>query len=79
MKTIGLHPCIKYSWAYLRKLGDPEQRVTWDSSNKNEFIREWHERGYPEPPGWWSEYGIHHITPKEYGETNDFDNLVPVD
>jgi RHS repeat-associated protein len=57
----------------------PEQRVPWDSrSDRDEFIREWHERGYPEPPGGWSEYDIHHMTPREYGGTNDFENLVPV-
>lgn len=28
--------------------------------------------------GGWAEYDIHHIKPREYGGTNDFWNLVPV-
>lgn len=55
------------------------ERVNWTNSDRADFIREWHEQGYPEPEGGWSEYDIHHITPRQYGGTNDFDNLVPVD
>jgi hypothetical protein len=62
------------------QLTPQEERVTWDSStDRAEFIREWHDRGYEEPPGGWSEYDVHHILPREYGGTNDFDNLVPVE
>jgi hypothetical protein len=56
-----------------------DQRVSWDgSSDRDRFIRAWHERGLPEPEGGWGKYDIHHIIPREYGGTNDFDNLVPV-
>jgi len=56
-----------------------DQRVSWDgSSDRDRFIREWHERGFSEPEGGWSKYDIHHSIPREYGGTNDFDNLVPV-
>lgn len=58
----------------------PEDRVSWDSKqDRSDFIREWHDRGYDEPPGGWEEYDIHHILPREYGGTNDFENLVPVE
>jgi hypothetical protein len=36
------------------------------------------DRGYQTPRGGWSAYDIHHIKPREYGGTNDFDNLVPI-
>ncbi|WP_083426426.1 HNH endonuclease signature motif containing protein [Thermoactinomyces sp. DSM 45891] len=26
----------------------------------------------------WADYDIHHIIPREYGGTNDFDNLIPL-
>jgi hypothetical protein len=38
----------------------PEDRIPWGSDERGEFMREWHERGYDEPPGGWSEYDIHH-------------------
>lgn len=55
-----------------------EDRVPWGATERGEFIKDWYDRGYDTPPGGWSEYDIHHITPREYGGTNDFDNLVPV-
>lgn len=68
---------------------DPEQveqrvpeseRITWDSSaNRRAYIQEWYDRGYPDPPLPWGEYDFHHIVPREYGGTNDFENLVPVE
>jgi RHS repeat-associated protein len=58
---------------------DVEDRVTWDLSDREDFIKEWQERGYERPSGGWGEYDIHHIIPKEYGGTNDFWNLVPVE
>lgn len=58
---------------------DNSKRVVWDSSSdRGAFITEWHERGYARPPGDWGLYDIHHIIPREYGGTNDFENLVPV-
>jgi hypothetical protein len=56
----------------------PAQRVTWTATDRAAFIKAWYDRGYPTPPGGWSDYDIHHIRPREYGGSNDFDNLVPV-
>lgn len=47
--------------------------------DKAAFIREWHSRGYAAPKGGWQQYDIHHIIPRQYGGTNDFWNLVPVE
>ncbi len=44
-----------------------------------EYIKQWIDNGYPEPPGGWDPYDIRHILPREYGGTNDFWNLVPVE
>ncbi|MDP5226312.1 MULTISPECIES: hypothetical protein [Arthrobacter] len=38
----------------------------------------WYDRGYSTPPGGWGAYDIHHITPREFGGSNDFFNLVPL-
>lgn len=54
------------------------QRVRWTGTERRAFIREWEARGYPEPPGTWQEYEIHHILPKELGGSNAFENLVPL-
>jgi hypothetical protein len=55
-----------------------EQRVDWNSNAKAAFIKEWYDRGYEAPRGGWSEYDIHHIQPREFGGSNDFWNLTPV-
>ena len=55
-----------------------EDRVPWGRQERGEYIKEWYDRGYPTPEGGWSQYDIHHIQPREYGGTNDFENLVPV-
>ncbi len=55
-----------------------ENRVPWTAKERGEFIREWYRRGYSTPRGGWAEYDIHHIKPKEFGGTNDFWNLTPV-
>ncbi|MCC7361265.1 MAG: HNH endonuclease, partial [Anaerolineales bacterium] len=57
---------------------DPADRVSWTMDDRAAFIRQWHENGYAEPAGGWAEYDIHHIIPREFGGSNDFDNLVPV-
>ena len=54
------------------------QRVSWTSYDRAEFIKQWIEKGYSEPEGGWELYDIHQIIPREYGGTNDFENLVPV-
>ncbi|MFN6108378.1 MAG: RHS repeat-associated core domain-containing protein, partial [Planctomycetaceae bacterium] len=59
---------------------DSTLRVSWDSKlDRAAFIAEWYRRGYPTPPGGWPNYDIHHIHPREFGGTNDFWNLVPVE
>ena len=45
---------------------------------KRDFIEEWYNRGYQTPKGGWDLYDIHHIRPRKYGGSNDFDNLTPV-
>jgi RHS repeat-associated protein len=54
-------------------------KVDWTKANRREFITEWHNLGYPRPEGGWDPLDIHHILPREYGGTNDFWNLIPVD
>jgi hypothetical protein len=54
------------------------QRVPWGGKERGDYIKEWYDRGYSTPEGGWSGYDIHHIRPREYGGTNDFDNLVPI-
>jgi hypothetical protein len=56
-----------------------EARVPWGASERAAFIKEWYNRGFSTPEGGWSNYDIHHILPREYGGTNSFDNLVPVE
>ncbi len=59
---------------------DPALKVSWDSKlDQGHCIAEWSRRGYPTPLGGWPNYDIHHIQPREFGGTNDFWNLVPVD
>ncbi len=53
------------------------QRVNWGPESKDSYMDEYFERGYT-LSGKYTDYQIHHITPREYGGTNDFDNLVPV-
>jgi len=55
-----------------------DERVGWGAAQRQAFIQEWNDRGYEPPPGGWEECEIHHIKPREYGGTNDFENLVPV-
>jgi len=61
------------------KIVPKDQRVEWNNITRSEYIKEWYDRGYQTPTGGWEKYDIHHILPREYGGTNVFDNLVPVD
>lgn len=54
------------------------ERVSWGTTERGAFIKEWYDRGYAPPRGGWAEYDIHHIQPREFGGSNDFWNLVPV-
>ncbi len=59
---------------------DKRFRVAWDSkADRAAFIAEWHRQGYAQPPGGWNQYDIHHVHPREFGGSNDFWNLVPVE
>ncbi|MBZ0234067.1 MAG: hypothetical protein K8M05_17185 [Deltaproteobacteria bacterium] len=56
------------------------QRVPWDGRHdRDAYIKKWYAAGYATPPGGWEKYDIHHIVPREYGGTNAFENLVPVE
>jgi RHS repeat-associated protein len=68
----------------LIKLPYADQRVPLELRTERgdfryRFIKEWYDRGYPTPKGGWEPYDVHHIIPIEYGGTNDFWNLVPVE
>ena len=59
---------------------DKNLRVAWDSKkDRAAFIEEWYKGNYPTPRGGWDKYDIHHIQPREFGGTNEFWNLVPVE
>jgi RHS repeat-associated protein len=53
-------------------------RVPWGPQERGAFIKQWYDQGYQTPEGGWGQYDIHHIIPREYGGTNDFENLTPV-
>ena len=63
----------------MQKVPNP---VEWTNKDRAEFIAEYVTRyGDPkqkDPDFDWSDYDIHHIIPREYGGTNDFDNLIPL-
>jgi|GEM_PF-2397083 RHS repeat-associated protein len=52
-------------------------RVPWNGTLRRQFIKAWEEAGYEALN--WADYEIHHILPREFGGTNDFWNLVPVE
>lgn len=51
-------------------------RVSWGAKERGGYIKQWYDRGHTTPEGGWGGYDIHHIQPREYGGSNDFDNLV---
>jgi len=55
------------------------ERVKWGLKERGNFIAEWYRRGYETPKGGWDKFDIHHIKPREFGGSNDFWNLVPVE
>ncbi len=67
------------SLPYVEKVVHKNMRVTWTTNDRAKFIKEWYDRGYQTPIGGWDKYDIHHIKPREFGGTNDFWNLVPVE
>ena len=45
---------------------------------KKDYIDEWYRRGYQTPEGGWDLYEIHHIKPREFGGSAEFENMVPL-
>ena len=45
---------------------------------KKDYIDEWYRCGYQTPEGGWDLYEIHHIKPREFGGSADFENMVPL-
>jgi hypothetical protein len=61
-----------------------EERVIWDSQTLRKYRRDYvckYKYDAPQLEGKeeWEKIQIHHIHPREYGGTNDFWNLVPLD
>lgn len=60
----------------------PTQRVPWDNILRgkyiSEYIRKYGDPTKKDPNFKWGDYDIHHIIPREYGGTNDFNNLIPL-
>jgi hypothetical protein len=54
-------------------------RVSWGGEERGAYIAEWYRRGYATPRGGWGNYDLHHIRPREFGGSNEFWNIVPVD
>jgi hypothetical protein len=61
------------------EIAPQNQRVPWGGQERAAFIRDWYDRGYTTPSGGWERYDLHHIIPREYGGSNDFWNIVPVE
>jgi hypothetical protein len=66
----------------LMKQVPADQRVPWNNELRGEYIAKYIQTyGDPkkkDPKFNWSDYDIHHIIPREYGGTNDFNNLIPL-
>lgn len=45
---------------------------------KKDYIDEWYRRGYETPEGGWDLYEIHHIKPREFGGSSEFENMIPL-
>lgn len=56
---------------------DESKRVKWGSTERSNYIKEY-EKKHGKPSFNWSDMEIHHIKPRKYGGTNDFDNLIPL-
>ena len=70
---------INIKLPYVDEIVPKADRVSWDLNARGKYIKEWYDRGYTTPTGGWDKYDIHHIKPREFGGTNDFWNLVPVE
>ncbi|WP_139151823.1 RHS repeat-associated core domain-containing protein [Shewanella colwelliana] len=68
---------IIFPTGHLQKVAK-SQRVSWGAQERGAFIKQSYDRGYKTPRGGWAEYDIHHIRPREFGGSNDFWNLAPI-
>lgn len=51
--------------------------IPWTSYDRQKYIQ-WYDMTYPHHRWNWNEMQIHHIRPRNYGGTNDYDNLIPI-
>jgi hypothetical protein len=62
-------------------IGEPQPpgpRAQWGKPQREAYIAEWGQRGYPEPAQGWRAYDLALNRPREFGGTNVFDNVVPI-
>lgn len=70
---------ISYPGDKLAKVPANKRAAPLTSEDRAKYIKEFEDRGYRLLPGQrWEDMQLHHIRPREYGGTNTFDNLVPV-
>jgi hypothetical protein len=63
----------------LTKVPANKRAAPLTSEERAAYIKDFEDRGYKLLPGQrWEDMQLHHITPREYGGKNTFDNLVPV-
>lgn len=60
------------------KVVDKEQRVRWTDTERKAFKTEYEKRYNNGKSMDWTGIEIHHIDPREYGGTNNFNNLIPL-
>ncbi|WP_166243390.1 HNH endonuclease signature motif containing protein [Paenibacillus turpanensis] len=52
--------------------------IDWTQKDRDNYIEKYVST-YGNPPWDWDDYDIHHIKPRNYGGTNDFSNLIPLE
>ncbi|MBE3567158.1 MAG: SMI1/KNR4 family protein [Thermogemmatispora sp.] len=55
------------------------EREPWGYAERRRYVRRWREQGREELPGGWKRYDLVQVVPREYGGSNEEENLVPVD
>ena len=53
------------------------QRVPWNSTLRGYYIRDYIDT-YGDPRWDWAQLDVHHVVQRQYGGTNNFDNLYPL-
>jgi uncharacterized protein YukE len=70
---------VEFPQGPLTKVPESQQSPPLDNNDRAQYWREYFGRGNKLPPGYTTnDYDLHHIRPREYGGTNDYDNLVPL-